>query len=68
MGKAKDGPVVTDQGLWVLDAHFPEGLSDPEAVAEALDRCPGVLEHGLFLGMATDVLVACGDGRVEHLV
>lgn len=68
MGRAKDGPVVTDQGLWVLDAHFPGGMEDPAAVADALDRCPGVLEHGLFLGMATDVLVACGDGRVEHLV
>jgi len=68
MGMAKDGPVVTDQGLWVLDAFFEGGMENPDAVALALDACPGVLEHGLFLGMATDVLVAHPDGRIEHLV
>jgi ribose 5-phosphate isomerase A len=67
-GVAKDGPVVTDQGLWVLDAHFGEaGLPDPHAFAEALAGRPGVLDHGLFLGMATDVLVGRRDGNgVTH--
>lgn len=65
MGQKKDGPVVTDQGLWVLDARFEGGIADPAAVAEAIDLLPGVLGHGLFLGMATEALVGHADGRVE---
>ena len=57
LGEKKDGPVVSDQGLWIADALFAGGLADAPAVATALDREPGVLGHGLFLGMATDVLV-----------
>lgn len=66
-GAGKDGPVVTDQGLWVIDAHFaPTGVPDPQALADALDRRPGVLEHGLFLKRATDVLLGQPGGEVEH--
>ncbi|PSQ84434.1 MAG: ribose 5-phosphate isomerase A [Bacteroidetes bacterium QS_7_67_15] len=65
-GQGKDGPVVTDQGLWVVDARFASGIPDPEALAEALDRQPGVLDHGLFLGRATDVLVGRENGDAEH--
>ena len=67
-GVAKDGPVVTDQGLWVLDAHFGEaGLPDPHAFAEALAGRPGVLDHGLFLERATDVLIGRSSGNgVKH--
>ena len=66
MGEAKDGPVVTDQGLWILDATFDGGIDDPAALNDMLCRRPGVLDHGLFLGMATDVLVGHPDGSVEH--
>ena len=66
MARAKDGPVVTDQGLWILDARF-DGIGDARAVSEAIDCLPGVLGHGLFLGMATDVLVGRADGSVEHV-
>jgi ribose 5-phosphate isomerase A len=65
-GEKKDGPVVTDQGLWVLDAHFPDGIADPHAVANALGGHPGVLDHGLFLDLATDVLLGHPDGTVDH--
>lgn len=65
-GTGKDGPVVTDQGLWVLDAHFDGGLGDAEAIARALDATPGVLDHGLFLGMAAEVVVGHPDGTVER--
>ena len=67
MALAKDGPVVTDQGLWILDARFPDGIADAAAVSLAIDTLPGVLGHGLFLGMATDVLVGHDDGSVEHV-
>ena len=65
-GSGKDGPVVTDQGLWILDARFPDGIADAHALSVAIDTLPGVLGHGLFLGLATDVLVGHTDGRVEH--
>ena len=66
MGEKKDGPVVTDQGLWVLDAHFEGGIAEPGPLAAAIDALPGVLGHGLFLGMATDVLIGTPEGEVRH--
>lgn len=62
----KQGPVVTDQGLWILDAHFPDGMDNPSSINDALNARPGVLDHGLFLDMATDVLVGHPDGHVDH--
>jgi ribose 5-phosphate isomerase A len=62
----KDGPVVTDQGFWILDARFPDGIADPAALRRTLGVRPGVLDHGLFLDLATDVLVGRPDGTVDH--
>lgn len=67
MGMRKDGPVVTDQGLWIIDAMFEHGLGDLDAINRTLLMTPGVLDHGLFLDMATTVLVGRSDGTVEHL-
>ena len=61
-GGGKDGPVVTDQGLWILDAHVDGGLADAASFADAVKALPGVLDHGLFVGMATTVLVATSSG------
>jgi ribose 5-phosphate isomerase A len=66
MGERKDGPVVTDQGFWIIDARF-DGIPDPAALNQALLTTPGILDHGLFLGLATDVLVGTGDGDVRHI-
>lgn len=65
MGVKKDGPVVSDQGMWIVDAMF-DVLSDPDHVDRTLLSTPGVVDHGLFLGMATDVLVGLPDGSVEE--
>ncbi len=66
MGQRKDGPVVSDQGLWIIDAAFSEAF-DVQRVNDELLSTPGVLDHGLFLNLATDVLVGHSDGTVEHL-
>ena len=66
MGTQKDGPVITDQGFWVIDAHF-DGIDAPDELDRALLSTPGVLDHGLFLGLATDALIGQPDGTVEHL-
>lgn len=63
---AKDGPVVTDQGLWLIDAHFPDGISAPAELDRMLCDRPGVLDHGLFLNMATEILVGHPDGSVDY--
>ena len=66
MGQNKDGPVVTDQGFWLLDAHF-DGIENPPALNQSLLSIPGVLDHGLFIQIATDVLVGEPDGTVRRL-
>ncbi len=66
MGQAKDGPVVSDQGFWIIDAHFANGIADAVTLNRTLLDLPGVLDHGLFLSLATDVLIGYrDDGRVE---
>jgi ribose 5-phosphate isomerase A len=57
-------PVRTDQGNLVLDCRFGP-ISDPYSLAELLDRRAGVVEHGLFLDLATDLVVADANG-IRH--
>ena len=65
MGVRKDGPIVSDQGFWIIDAYF-DGIDDPGDLNRALLHIPGVLDHGLFVGMATDIFVGASDGGVSH--
>ncbi|MGZ3595195.1 MAG: ribose-5-phosphate isomerase RpiA [Syntrophales bacterium] len=55
----------TDQGNIILDANFGP-ISDPAKLAADLKACAGIVEHGLFIGIATDVIVA-GKGGLRHL-
>ena len=57
----KDGPVVTDNGNLVLDCAFGT-VADPAGLAGALDRIPGVVAHGLFVGLADEIHVGREDG------
>jgi ribose 5-phosphate isomerase A len=54
-------PFLTDGGHLVLDASFGR-ISSPEAVSLALHDIPGVVEHGLFLGLCKRAYVATADG------
>ncbi|NJN66340.1 MAG: ribose-5-phosphate isomerase RpiA [Chloroflexaceae bacterium] len=60
-------PYVTDNGNLIVDCTFPEGIHDPAGLARELDACPGVMGHGLFLGMATVVFVGTSAGVVQLL-
>jgi ribose 5-phosphate isomerase A len=61
--RGDDGtPVVTDGGNHVFDCRFAEGIEDPEGLERDLALRPGVLECGLFLGMATAAVIAGADG------
>jgi ribose 5-phosphate isomerase A len=55
-------PFVTDEGHYIVDCRFPRGLADPQAVARALARRPGIVADGLFLGMAHIAVVAGASG------
>jgi ribose 5-phosphate isomerase A len=52
---------MTDQGNLILDCSFGP-MSNPESLAEALNARTGIVEHGLFLGLATDLIVAYAEG------
>jgi len=60
MGKDKK-PFVTDGGNYILDCAFGP-MEKPKDVAHHLDHIVGVVEHGLFLGFASQVLVGGPDG------
>jgi len=61
--RVKEGaPLVTDGGNHVFDCRFPDGIADPEGLERTLALRPGVVESGLFLGMATAVVIAEGGG------
>ena len=60
--QGKDGhPFVTDGGHWIIDAALGR-IDDPKAMAEVLSGIPGIMEHGLFLGLAQTAILAGPDG------
>jgi ribose 5-phosphate isomerase A len=60
-----DSPCQTDQGNIILDCDFGK-ITDPAALAIQLNTRAGIVEHGLFIGMTRDVVVA-GAGGVRQL-
>ncbi|MBD2314358.1 ribose-5-phosphate isomerase RpiA [Desertifilum sp. FACHB-1129] len=55
-GIRKAGPVITDQGNFVIDVKF-NTIENPAELEKALNNIPGVLENGLFVGVADLILV-----------
>jgi ribose 5-phosphate isomerase A len=63
--KNADGtPFVTDEKNHILDCRFGQ-IADADTLARQLSEMPGVVEHGLFIGMASVVLLARGSEIVE---
>lgn len=58
---ADGSPYVTDNGNWIVDCNFGP-IEDPATLARQLEARAGIVEHGLFLDMATDLVVAGVDG------
>lgn len=63
---ARGAPYLTDEGHYILDCAL-SGAPAPSQLAEALEGVPGVVEHGLFLGMAERAVLGRPDGGVEVL-
>jgi len=55
----------TDNGNHILDCHFASGIADAPLLEQELDRIPGVVESGLFIGLAQVVVVGEDDGECE---
>ena len=61
-----DEPFVTDGGHFILDLHL-HAITDARRLAAQLIAIPGVIDTGLFVGLADVVLLGHADGRVERL-
>jgi ribose 5-phosphate isomerase A len=55
-------PFVTDNGNFIVDLAFPGGIPDPHEVERALGRRSGIVDTGLFLGMAEAAYIATSTG------
>ena len=64
MAQNKAGPVVSDNGNFVVDAKFSEVL-DWDLLESKLSRTPGVVETGLFIGYASVAYFGMDNGSVE---
>ncbi|MHC1627183.1 MAG: ribose 5-phosphate isomerase A [Methanoculleaceae archaeon] len=61
MGESKDGPVVTDNGNFVVDCDFGV-IENPDVLEEKIDHIPGVMASGLFCGYTQKTEVYMGEG------
>jgi ribose 5-phosphate isomerase A len=60
--RTADGHVfVTDGGHWIVDAHLGR-IVDAPRLADRLSGIPGVMEHGLFIGLASTAVLASAEG------
>jgi ribose 5-phosphate isomerase A len=63
---ADNQPFVTDNGNYIIDCLFAS-ITSPAELHQAINGIPGVVENGLFISMASRVIVGYKDGSVERL-
>jgi ribose 5-phosphate isomerase A len=66
MGKSKSGPLITDNGNFILDVDFG-ALNNPIELNQKILTIPGVVDTGLFIGMASKVYIGLENGDVLTL-
>ena len=66
MAQAKAGPVVSDNGNFIIDVDFGK-IENPTELNVNLLQIPGVVDSGLFLGMTSKAYIGLKDGNVEIL-
>jgi ribose 5-phosphate isomerase A len=64
LNAGKDNVAISAHGSYVLDMSFPTSLND-KALNELLNNTPGIVEHGIFYGLASTVLIA-DNGVIEE--
>lgn len=60
------GPVITDNGNFILDWNFPQDLTNWSKINEEISLIPGVIETGLFINMAKKAFFGMPDGSVKE--
>ena len=60
----QDSPFITDNGNYIVDCHF-EKITDPSALNDQLRGIPGIVETGLFIGMASKAVIGYADGSTR---
>jgi len=63
--KIFDDPFITDNGNYIIDCEF-EKINDPEQLEIDINMIPGVVENGLFIGLATEVIVGSKQGIIMN--
>ncbi|HKC18328.1 MAG TPA: ribose-5-phosphate isomerase A, partial [Candidatus Dormibacteraeota bacterium] len=58
----EETPYITDNGNLILDVTVEGGIKDPGSFGAELKKVTGVVEHGLFVGMADTVIAGGSDG------
>ena len=53
---------ITDNGNYILDLAIEGGIDDPAAMDRELKAVTGVVDHGLFINMATKIIIAADSG------
>ncbi len=61
MAQYKDGPVISDNGNFIVDADFRE-IDNPIQLEKDLNSIPGVVENGIFSQMVDQVILGTFDG------
>ncbi len=56
---------LTDNGNEILDVHYAAGIEDAPGLERTLDEIPGIVESGLFIGLAHDMVVGQEDGSAQ---
>jgi ribose 5-phosphate isomerase A len=60
-------PLITDSGHYLLDCHLNE-IADADALGLRFNQIPGVVEHGLFIGIAKEAVIGHADESAEVVV
>jgi ribose 5-phosphate isomerase A len=66
MAQAKSGPLVTDNGNFIIDVDFGE-IDNPSKLNKKLYMIPGIVDTGLFINMASKAYIGLEDGKVQVL-
>lgn len=56
---------VSDNGNYIIDCSFPEGITNKKVIEMEINNIPGVVENGLFINLATKTIIAKSDGNIE---
>ena len=61
-----DAPFITDNGNYIIDCSFHQ-IGNPELLHQKINAIPGVLDNGLFIQMASMIVVGCKDGTIRTI-